>query len=233
MNTKRFVNLTAFWTITSVLLITVLGTDKCNYMNVKQSPKEITVDSVTKTNLIPQSVLIAAVCSGTLILFLVSLCVSLWKSVRRRRWDKHSSEGYRDKIRRPDSQIEEEEEKNNDVKDEKNKVNNTEDATCADDVGKLFQVSREDIVEARKKLKVKRACFFRGNGKPNTSRSGHFKRRRSSHLYINSQELKKQSQTQRTPNIGPTQAKHHCTPQKRGRRTRGKQLTAQEIYDNI
>ncbi|XP_061106870.1 uncharacterized protein LOC133134649 isoform X2 [Conger conger] len=169
---------------------------------------------VAKTTLIPQSVLIAAVCGATLIIFLVALCGSLWKSVRHRRLDEHThtntSEGYMDKRKRPDNQTEDDEKK--DIKEVKDKVNITESETCADDLGTLFQVSKEDIVEARKKLKVKRAGFFTGGGKPDTSGNAHLKRK-SFHLYINSRELKKQSE--RTPHVGPTQAKYNCTPQKK------------------
>ncbi|XP_064200206.1 uncharacterized protein LOC135259597 isoform X2 [Anguilla rostrata] len=186
--------------------------------------------SVAKTTLIPQSVLIGAVCGGTLIIFLVSLCVCQWKSVRHRRLAQHTyantSEGYVDKRKRPHSQTEEEE--NKDIKDaeqKKNKVNMTESETGSDDLRKLFQVSREDIAEARKKLKVKR-----GDENPNRSGNGNFKRKRSFHLYINSQELKKQSQTQ---HVVPTQAKQHCTRQKKCRQARGKRLTAEELYENI
>ncbi|KAG7461543.1 hypothetical protein MATL_G00192150 [Megalops atlanticus] len=244
MKAKSLAILTVLWTITNIHLMNVLCEGGWNGSKVTFNG----TDNIAKgeRSVFPQYLVISAVLGGTLILLFIALSAGLRKSIQGRCQDKHvytnTSEGYLDKFKStcacpldmPDSQSKDNNQNTVEMIDEKNKTDVTEDDLSTDDDGKrAFHVNRNDIVEARRKLRGKRGNFFKGDTRTNTETDGFFKRKKSLHLYINSQELKKQ--IQKAPEAISAQTKgtkKQGESQRRLQRAREQQLRSDDIYAN-
>ncbi|XP_015200297.1 uncharacterized protein [Lepisosteus oculatus] len=156
---------------------------------------------------------LTAACAGgaAVLLILAAGCLALRRTLKQEKKEEpsvpiymNSTQGFQKKQMSSDNKWKK-------MNEDHGPENTTVSKTLPDSYSNQFiRVDCEDIFAVQRKMKNKRANFFMGNANSSLNTEGKFQRKRSLHIYINSRDLRKQTQQP----VGDNLAHKICDPVK-------------------